>query len=203
MKAVLLLSGGIDSPVAGYLTREKLDLIPVYFDNSPYSDKSNEKRAIRAAKKLGFKKLTVVPHGPNLFEFSRKCEPKYTCVLCKRMMYRLAEKIAKKHGAKALVTGDNLAQVASQTSWNLFVLTEASKLPVLRPLIGFDKNEIIAISRKTKLYDISTSSAMCCSIVPRKPSTKSELGRIKSEEKKVNIAKLVKESIEGAREIKC
>ena len=197
------MSGGIDSPVAGYLVKGELNLIPVYFDNSPYSDKSNEKRAKKAAKKLGFKTLIIVPHGQNLFEFSRKCEPKYTCVLCKRMMYRLAEQVAKKHGAKALVTGDNLAQVASQTSWNLFVLTKASKLPVLRPLIGFDKNEIIAVSRKAKLYDISTSSAMCCSIVPRKPSTKSELETIMREEKKVNIAGMVKKSIDGVREIKC
>jgi thiamine biosynthesis protein ThiI len=200
MKAVLLLSGGIDSPVAGYMMKRKLELIPVYFDNSPYADQTTKERAMDSARKLGLKKIVIVPHGKNLSEFAEKCERKYTCVLCKRMMYRIAERIAKKHKAVALVTGESLAQVASQTSWNLFVLNDAVSIPVVRPLIGFDKNETIKISKEAGLYDISIRPAMCCGIVPKKPSTRADLKRIKQEEKKVNIGKMVKESVERARE---
>ena len=203
MKAVLLLSGGIDSPVAGYLMKKKLDLVPMYFDNYPFSGNDTKKRAIDSARKLGFKSIWVVPHGKNLTEFSRKCERKYCCLFCRRLMYRVAEKLARKIGAKAIVTGESLAQVASQTSWNLRVIDEAIKIPVIRPLIGFDKEETIKISREAGLFEISTRPAMCCSIVPSKPSTRADLTRLKEEEKKVNIAKMVKESLAKAKEIKC
>jgi len=203
MKAVLLLSGGIDSPVAGYLMGSKLDLIPVYFDNYPFSGNDTKKRAIDSAKKLGFKSIWIVPHGKDLTEFSRKCERKYCCLFCRRIMYRIAEKLAKKLGAKALITGESLAQVASQTSWNMYAIDEAIKMPVIRPLIGFDKVETIKISREAGLFEISTRPAMCCSIVPSKPSTRADLDRIKLEEKKVNISKMVNDSLKGAEEIRC
>lgn len=203
MKALLLLSGGIDSPVAGHLMGGKLDIVPVYFDNSPYADETTKKRTMDAARKLGFKTLWIVPNGKNLTEFSKKCEAKYTCLFCKRMMYRIAEKLAKRIGAEVLVTGESLAQVASQTSWNLLVLDDAVSMPVIRPLIGFDKNEAIEISRRAGLFETSVRPVMCCTAVPNKPSTRADLQKIKREEKKVNISKMVKDSLKKAEEIEC
>ena len=203
MKALLLLSGGIDSPVAGHLMKRKLDIVPVYFDNAPYADSTTKKRAMDAARKLGFKKIWIIPHGESLARFAEKCERKYCCLFCKRMMYRVAERLAKKLGAKALITGESLAQVASQTSWNLLALDDAASIPVIRPLIGFDKVETIKISRESDLFETSTRPVMCCSIVPSKPSTRADLARVKQEEKKVNISKMVNDSLKGAEEIEC
>ena len=203
MKALLLLSGGIDSPVAGYLMKRKLETVPLYFDNSPYSDKTTRKRAMDAAKRLGFEKMWVAPHGESLARFAEKCERKYCCLFCKRMMYRVAERLAKRIGAKALITGESLAQVASQTSWNLLALDAAVSIPVIRPLIGFDKVEIIKISREAGLFETSTRPVMCCSIVPSKPSTRADLARVEREEKKVNINKMVNDSLAKAEEIEC
>jgi thiamine biosynthesis protein ThiI len=203
MKALLLLSGGIDSPVAGYLMKRKLDIVPVYFDNSPYAGEDTKKRTMDVARKLGFKTIWIVPHGKSLSAFAKKCETRYMCLFCKRMMYRVAERLAKKLKASVLITGESLAQVASQTSWNLFVLDDAVSIPVIRPLIGFDKNDAIKISREAGLFDTSTRPVTCCSAVPSKPSTRADLKKIKAEEKKVNIRKLVNDSLKKAEEIEC
>lgn len=144
-----------------------------------------------------------MPHGKNLAGFAEKCERKYTCLFCKRTMYRVAEKLARKLKAKVLVTGESLAQVASQTSWNLLVLDDAVSMPVIRPLIGFDKEETIKISREAGLFETSTRQVTCCGAVPSKPSTRADLARIKLEEKKVNIARMVNDSLKGAEEIEC
>ena len=183
--------------------KRKMEIIPVYFDNSPYAGEDTKKRTIDVARKLGFKTIWIVPHGDSLAKFAKKCESKYMCLFCKRMMYRTAEKLAKKLKASVLITGESLAQVASQTSWNLFVLDDAVSMPVIRPLIGFDKNEAIAISRDAGLFETSTRPVTCCSAVPSKPSTRADLARIKLEEKKVDITKLVNASLKKAKEIEC
>lgn len=203
IKALALISGGIDSPVAAHLMKKReMELTPLYFDNFPYSGKDTKQRAMDAAKRVGFKKMIIVKHGPNLTEFGKNCIRKYQCVLCRRMMFRIAGKLAGKMGYDALVTGENLAQVASQTLQNMYTESEATNVPIFRPLIGMDKNEIIEIGRKIGTYSVSIKPAMCCSFVPRKPSTHALLGRIKEEEKKVDIDKMVKRSLKSKKVMK-
>ncbi len=200
MKALLLLSGGIDSPVAGFLMKKKgLDLLPVYFDNYPFSLEETKQRALDNAKKLDFEEVLVVPHGGTLAEFMRSCNRKYQCVFCRRMMLRVAECLAEKHGAKALVTGENLAQVASQTLHNLLAEFKAVRIPIIRPLIGFDKEEIIRIAKKIGTYEISTRPVPCCTAVPRKPATTATEEALLGEEEKISVEELVEKEVEGSR----
>jgi len=190
MKGLLLLSGGIDSPVAGYMMLKKMELEAVYFDNYPFAGKENKQRTIENAKKLGVK-LHVIPFGQVLIEYMKNSDKKYQCVYCKRMMLRLAEALARKIKADVLVNGDNLAQVASQTLQNLITVSQATNLPIIRPLIGFDKQEIISIAKQIGTYEISTRSTFCCSAVPKKPSTSCKPEKIKQEESKINIQELI------------
>jgi len=197
-KALTLLSGGIDSPVATYLMKDTFDQTPVYFDNFPYAGPANRERAMMAARKLGFKEMIIVKHGPSLKDFAGKCEPRYTCVLCKRMMVRTASRLAQKRGCECLVMGDSLGQVASQTMQNIYVVSDAAELPVIRPLIAHDKNETIRIARKIGTYEISTIPMICCGIVPEKPSTQAVLETIHAEEAKIDIDALCKKELESA-----
>ncbi len=196
MKGLLLLSGGIDSPVAGYLMKKKgVDLEAVYFDTFSIEGSKGIERVKKHAKKLGVK-LHVIPYGEVLKAYFDSADRKFQCVFCKRTMLRFAEKIAGKIGADFLVNGDNLGQVASQTLQNLVTVSEAVKIPIVRPLIGFDKQEIIKIAREIGTYEISTSERACCNFVPRKPSTFCSVEKIKSEEEKLNITQLLDKYLE-------
>ncbi|PIN78983.1 hypothetical protein COY26_02250 [Candidatus Woesearchaeota archaeon CG_4_10_14_0_2_um_filter_33_10] len=188
MKAIILLSPGIDSPVAACLMEEKgLELIGLNFfmDNHNAVDK--------IAKKLGIKKVHYINHKEILTQIKNNTNPKYTCLLCKRVMYRIAENLAKKEKAEFIVTGENLGQVASQTLDNLAVLDESIKTNVLRPLLCFDKNEIINIAKKINTYELSENKK--CLFVPGHPATKAKLEIIKKEELKINLYKMVSEDI--------
>jgi thiamine biosynthesis protein ThiI len=114
-------------------------------------------------------------------------------------MYRIASEIAVKERAEGIVTGESLGQVASQTLNNLTVLTEASPLPIYRPLIGFDKNEIEEVAAKIGIRDIAAIKMKGCKAAPKKPATKSNIELIKETEKKLNITELVKNAVEGIR----
>lgn len=201
MKAIALVSGGIDSPVAAHLMKNKMPLKLLYFDNSPFAGKGSLERVKLLAKKLDFNELLVMEHGPDLAEFMKNCDRKYMCVFCRRMMLRIAEAIAKKQGAQALVTGESLAQVASQTLQNLYVEDQAVQMPVIRPLIGFDKNEIIKIAKEIGTYDISIIPVICCSAVPSKPSTQARLEKILGEEEKININELLNNATKSLKKI--
>jgi thiamine biosynthesis protein ThiI len=202
MKAIALISGGIDSPVAAYMMKQKkVELVPVYFDNSPFAGEDTKKRALDSARKLGFPSMKVVPNGKNLEAFAQNCERRFCCLFCKRMMLRIASRIARDTGAQAIVMGDSVAQVASQTVPNLYVESQAADVPVIRPLIGMDKEETIRIAKKIGSYEISTRPATCCGIVPKKPSTSAALEKIVCEESKVDVERLVQESVENAEEI--
>ena len=202
MKGLLLLSGGIDSPVAGWMMKKKMDLEAVYFDNAPYADDTNLRRTIDNAKKIGLKRLFVMNNGNSLKEYFKKSDSKYACVFCKRMMLRYAEALAEKINADCLVNGDNLAQVASQTLQNLKTVSSAVSIPIVRPLIGMDKNEIIAIAKEIGTFDISTRQAACCSAVPFKPSTMASFDKMAAEESKVNVDLLVSKSLKEMKELK-
>lgn len=204
MRAIVLLSGGIDSPVAAYLMgREGMDLILVHFDNRPFTGDAEVQKAedlmrrIDAALGVKTEKL-LVPHGRAQTEFARCCRRNMECVLCRRMMFRVAEKLAMAHGADAIVTGESLGQVASQTLANISVEERATRLPILRPLIGFDKVEIERIAKDIGTYETSIRPGMCCTIAPKKPSTYSRLETAVEEEAKVDLERLAEEESRGA-----
>ena len=206
-KLVCLLSGGIDSPVACWLVMKRgAPITPIYFDNYPFTDETTLKRAVKVAEKLaewaiGYPmKLYIVPHGPNLIEIREKCPERLTCILCKRMMYRVAEEIARKEKAEGIVTGESIGEQASQTLWNLKVLDEAAKqYPVYRPLIGFDKVETERIAKKIGTYEISIQKAKGCEAVPKRPATRASLKNVIKAEKALDIESMVRSSIKNAK----
>jgi thiamine biosynthesis protein ThiI len=202
-KLVSLISGGIDSPVAAYLMlRRGVDLVAVHMDNRPFTDEKNLNKTLSLIRHL--QNLTqhpirtyVVPHGPNHIAFARNCERHLHCLFCRRMMYRIAERIAQKEEADGILTGESLGQVASQTLQNLMVENQVIRVPVVRPLIGLDKVEIIDIARKIGTYEISTLPGLCCTIVPKKPSTAARAGDLQDEEQKIDLGALIEKSLEG------
>ncbi|MEM3737728.1 MAG: hypothetical protein QXJ75_06595 [Candidatus Bathyarchaeia archaeon] len=203
MKFISLISGGLDSPVATYLVgvQRGVEIIPVHFDNYPFSERVTRLRALRCCSRLArlvkMEGLYVFPNGRNLVEFIEHCNRKLTCILCKRMMLRVTEKFAEEVGAAALVTGESLGQVASQTLTNMYVEGSAVSIPVFRPLIGLDKKEIVNLARKIGTYTDSISPASYCSGSPNKPATKSKLDKVLAEEEKVDMQTLLFKTLEG------
>jgi len=206
-KVVCLLSGGIDSAVACWFVMKRgCPIIPIYLDNAPLTDETTTAKALEVAKKLfewsiGFqRKIYVVPHGKNLETFVKDAPRKLTCILCKRMMYRIAERIAETENAEGIVTGEAIGEQASQTLTNLKVLDEASeKYPIHRPLLGFDKTETIELAKRIGTFEISTQKAKRCSAAPTKPSTKAKLEIVKKTEENFNIVQMVEKSVKTAK----
>lgn len=183
---VALISGGIDSPVAAWMMMKRgCRIIPLFVALDSYLDESNIVRAqnvIRVLEKYqpGIE-LTVIPDSylkAAKEDLIQKHLEKYTCILCKRRMYRIASAFAKTTRAKGIVTGESLGQVASQTLDNLMVLDDAGEIPIYRPLIGFDKEETIRIAREIGTFTESISPASGCKAVPKEPSTAAKLEKI-------------------------
>jgi len=183
---VALVSGGIDSPVAAWMMMKRgCRIIPVFVALAEYLDETNLERARNIIESLKIWQpgidLVVIDDdylwGAKRI-LAREDKIKYTCLLCKRRMYRLAVKYAQEHGAKGIVTGESLGQVASQTLDNLIVLDAAADLPVYRPLIGFDKEDTIRIARNIGTFQISIGKAKGCGAVPKGPSTRADPGLI-------------------------
>lgn len=204
-KVICLVSGGIDSPVAAWLLMKK-DCTPVfvYFDNSPFTDETTQQRAFEAVEKLrklsgNPVKLYVVPHGGDLAEILRHCPRRLTCVLCRRMMYRVAERIALKEGAEAIATGEIIGEHASQTLRNLRVESEAvSRVTILRPLAGENKTEVESMARRIGTFDSSTKPASCCTGPPPKPRTRARFEEVLEAEKSLTIEEMIEKDLKGA-----
>jgi len=200
-----MISGGLDSPVAGYMMlRKGIEVVGLHFDNSPFSTElplEKTKKILHILSgKFGKKiKLYIIPHGKNQAEFVRKCTRKYTCLLCRRIQYRIAERIAKREKAAFIVTGEALGQKASQTIRNIATIGSAIKTPVVRPLIGLDKEEIIKIAREAGTFEASSLNTPCCTVVPLLPSTAARQEEIEFTEKNLDIEKLVEEAVENSR----
>ncbi len=205
-KLVGLFSGGIDSAVGLWLVMKRgCPVVPVYFDNSPFTDETTTERALRVAEVLfswaiGFpRKVYVVQHGENLKQIMQT-NRKYSCLLCKRMMYRVAERLTEQLWAEGIVTGEAIGEQASQTLTNLRVLGSVVKdYPVHRPLLGFDKEETEAIGRKIGTYKFSSKKAGACTAVPYQPSTKAKLADVINAEEKLDIEAMVKRSLESIK----
>jgi tRNA uracil 4-sulfurtransferase len=208
MRFIALVSSGIDSPVATYLLAKKADeIIVIHADNRPFTDEREIEKFITLTKYLKKQipsKLTayLIPHGPTLYSYKTHCDSKYTCVFCKRMMLRYAEAIAQQEDADAIVMGDSLGQVASQTLQNIRVVEQAVKIPILRPLIGFDKEDTIQIAKKIGTFDLSIAPAESCGAVPIKPSTRARLEQILAEEKKIDVDGLVRAAVAQKKNVK-
>lgn len=204
-KGVLLLSGGIDSPVAGYMmARRGLEIVSVYYHSHPYTSERAKEKVIDLAKQLvkftGHMKLYVVSFTKIQMEIIEKCREDELTIIMRRFMTKIAEKIAIKEGAQAIITGESLGQVASQTLESMYVTNNDINMPVFRPLVAMDKVDIMDISRRICTYDISILPYEdCCTIfVPKHPKTKPRLIDIQESEKVLDKDGLMDEAISGA-----
>ena len=202
-KAMLLLSGGIDSPVAGYMIAKRgVELEAVYFHTPPYTSERAKQKVVDLAEKVaaysGNIKLNVVNFTDIQMYIYEQCPHEQLTIIMKRVMYKIAEKLAKQNGALGLVTGESIGQVSSQTMQSLMVIDENTDMPVYRPVIAFDKQEIVDISLKIDTYDISTQpyEDCCTTFVAKHPVTKPNLNVIKHSELK--LAEKIDEMIEEA-----
>lgn len=190
--ALLLLSGGIDSPVAGHLMQKRgISLDAVYFHAFPYTSDAAKDKVIQLARVLSRQQkrfnLHVVPFTEVQEMMRDTVDPRFLVIFYRRAMIRIAEMIAAKIGHPALVTGESLGQVASQTVPNMAAIEDAATVPILRPLVAFDKSEIIDIARKIGTFDISVlPHDDCCSLfVPKHPETKAKLAVVQKMEVEV------------------
>jgi thiamine biosynthesis protein ThiI len=206
--AMLLLSGGIDSPVAGHLMQKRgLALSAVYFHAFPYTGDGAKDKVIRLAKILAGRQRELVVHVVPFTRvqemFRDQAEAKLLVILYRRAMVRIAAMLAGKKKIRCLVTGESLGQVASQTVHNLAAIEDASPLPILRPLIGFDKAEIVDLARKIGSFDISVlPHDDCCSLfVPKHPETHASLRHVRKTESRIEWQPRIEEAFEETETI--
>ncbi|MFW9909490.1 MAG: tRNA sulfurtransferase [Candidatus Thorarchaeota archaeon] len=190
---VCMISSGLDSPVAAFkVIRRGCVPIFVYFDNSPFSDDSNKEIAIKQARTLSKYiygeevKMYIVPHGEDLIQVLEHAPRRMTCIFCRRNMYRLAQEVAFRENADAIVTGEIIGEQASQTTRNIYAENTAiCDIPVIRPCIGDDKDEIIQKAREIGTYQYAEEAASCCSLPPRYPTIKADTREIPIAEDKI------------------
>ena len=208
--AVTLLSGGIDSPVSTYLIAKRgVRLVPVHFFSFPYTSELAKEKVIDLAKLLepytGRMTLQIVPFTHIQEEIRRCCPEEYFTLIMRRFMMRIAEDVAKHNDCKAIVTGENLGQVASQTM-EAMASTQAvlEHTPVLQPLVGMDKLDIIALAKKIGTFETSILPYEdCCTVfTPRHPKTRPTVAEVEAAEAEMDVEGLVKEAIEGIERIK-
>ena len=207
MKLVSLISGGIDSPVASYImTKMGADVILLHMDNGKYAG-TNEIDKIKDIAKV-LRNITgkefpiyVLNHEVNQTLIKERCEHPYQCVMCKRTMQHVAREFAKRHGCSGIIMGDSLGQVASQTLRNIRAEGAELDFPIVRPLIGMDKNEIIDIAREIGTYDISIIQTGGCAVVPLKPITEARTDKVLELQSKLDFEKMVSDCVDSARPI--
>lgn len=203
-RTALLLSGGIDSPVAGHLLQKRgVSLMGIYFHAFPYTSDGAKNKVIELAEVLATRqkrfKLCVVPFAKVQEALRDAANPSYLVLLYRRAMIRIAEKLAEENGIKALATGENLGQVASQTLENMAVVEDAATLPILRPILTMDKIETINVARDIGTYDISIQPFEdCCTLfVPAHPETKGTAKTAAKFESRADWQDALKEAIEN------
>lgn len=208
-QATLLISGGIDSPVAGYVMAKRgLVLDAVHFESPPYTSPRArakvEKLTKLISKYCGRIYLHVVPFTEIQEEIKNKCPEDLFTIIMRRIMVMIAQRIAEKTGSQALVTGESLAQVASQTLGAIACTDNAASMPILRPLIGMDKSEIIEISRKIDTFETSILPYEdCCTVfTPRHPKTKPSIDEVKKAEEALDVEALVEKAIKETEKVR-
>ena len=207
-RAVSLLSGGIDSPVSSYMIAKRgVALEMVHFFSYPYTSQEAKDKVIELARLLtaycGRLTLHIVPFTAIQEELRRSCPEELFTVVMRRFMMRIAQEVAKRCGAKALVTGECLGQVASQTMEAMACTGAVVDLPILRPCIGMDKEEIVQISRKIGTYETSILPYEdCCTVfTPRHPRLRPTVGEMQYAEEKLDIEGLVAEAVAGIERV--
>ena len=207
-KAMLLLSGGIDSPVAGYLMAKRgLQLRAVHYHSFPFTSERAKQKVIDLRNIMqnycGNIPLSVVPFTKIQEEIHKNCEDRFMTIIMRYFMMRIAEAAALKYDCKALITGESLGQVASQTIDSLAVSNSSVDLPVFRPLIAMDKIEIMDLARRIDTYETSILPYEdCCTVfLPKHPVTKPKLSDIMEEVNKLDAEELIKEAVEGIEQV--
>ncbi len=207
-KGLLLLSGGIDSPVAGYMMAKRgVKIDAVHFESFPYTSERAKEKVMELARLVTRYSGSMLVHVVSLTkvqeELAKNCDEEYFTLLLRRYMMAIAEKIAEKNDCLALITGESVGQVASQTMQAIAVTNEAVSMPVFRPCIGMDKEEIVQISRKIDTFETSIQPYEdCCTVfTPRHPKTKPELLKVLEQERKLDFDALVAEAVETKEEI--
>ena len=203
-KGLLLLSGGIDSPVAGYMIAKRgIKIECLYFESFPYTSEQAREKVFDLAKKISAYTGSIAVHVVSLTEIQeelvRKCDEDYFTLLLRRFMMRLAKRVANKFECPALITGESLGQVASQTIEAISVTNPVAEMPVFRPCIGMDKEEIITISRHIGTFDISILPYEdCCTVfTPKHPRTRPELAKVLAQEEKIDVDALTERAFES------
>ena len=206
--AVTLLSGGIDSPVSSYMIAKRgVRLIPVHFFSFPYTSEAAKEKVVELAQELtawcGKMRLCIVPFTHIQEEIRDKCPEAYFTILMRRFMMRIADRIAADNGCGALVTGENLGQVASQTMSAMAVTENVCARPVLRPLIGFDKEEIVRLARRIGTFETSILPYEdCCTVfTPRHPELRPTVAKAEEAERALDVGALVEEAVRDAEHL--
>ena len=207
-RALLLLSGGIDSPVAGYMVAKRGAVIEaLHFESFPYTSERAKEKVLELARLVteytGKMNVHVISLTKIQEELKKSINEEYFTLLLRRSMMRLAERVARKHHCEALVTGESLGQVASQTMQALGVTDSVVNMPVFRPCIGMDKEEIITIARKINTFETSILPYEdCCTVfTPKHPKTRPALDKVIAEEKKLDMAALEDEAFAAIEDI--
>ena len=208
-RAAILISGGIDSPVAAYMMAKRgIELTGVHFASPPYTSERAEKKVCdllaKVAEYSGRMNLFVVPFTEIQEQIGRHCPEELFTIIMRRFMMRISEKIAKREKCQALITGESVGQVASQTLGAIVCTDAAADMPVFRPLIGMDKDEIVAISRKIDTFELSIQPYEdCCTVfTPKHPRTKPPLGAVLAAEEALDCEALTDRAAENARLIR-
>lgn len=207
-KGLLLLSGGIDSPVAGYLGMKRgVKLEALYFHSFPYTGDRAKEKVIDLARILsnygGSIRLHVGHFTDIQMDIQKKCPRKYNITIMRRMMFRMAERIAHENNIPILITGESIGQVASQTLESMHVINAVTNLPIARPLVTMDKTEIMEIARKIGTYETSILPYEdCCTVfVPKHPVTRPKLNETEEAEKDMDIEGLIEAALEKTETI--
>lgn len=205
-KATLLLSGGIDSPVAGWMIAKRgVQIDAVHFHSYPYTSEQAREKVLDLARKLSSSccgiRVHIVPFTEIQLKIRDLCPEEYSTLIMRRFMMRIAERIAEQEESGALITGESIGQVASQTMEALRVTGSVVHLPVFRPLIGFDKSEIIDIARKIDTYELSSLPYEdCCTIfTPKHPVTRPRLDKVEEVERTLATDDLIREALEDVQ----
>jgi thiamine biosynthesis protein ThiI len=201
-QVALLLSGGIDSPVAGHLMQKRgCVLHAIHFHSFPYTGERSRDKVVQLARALapaqGRLELHVAPFTEAQLAIRNSCPAEMAVVLYRRMMMRIASILGEERGCVALATGENLGQVASQTLENMACIEHAATLPVLRPLLTFDKAETVELARRVGTYEISIQPYEdCCALfVPKHPLTRATAGPVAEAEQRIDVEALVQDSV--------
>lgn len=205
-EGLLLLSGGIDSPVAGFMMAKRgVKLNALHFHSYPFTSERAEEKVKNLASIMARYCGNIPFYSINILniqkEINKKCPEDEMTIISRRFMMRIAEKIAKDKSINALITGENLGQVASQTIQGIEVINSSVEMPILRPLIGFDKVQIIDISKKIETYETSILPYEdCCTVfLPKHPVTKPKLENIEKSEKNLDVDYLVDKAMQSMK----